>query len=104
MRLPAVVDRAVWEKITKGRIRWDNVVEKIWQDLGGDQEEVVSIEEFGGYKTVVQEIIGEENANTKDKLKEENHLREIRWVEGIYWNSTCLHSPMDYAKKLTRKS
>ena len=29
-RLPAIVDRAVWEKITKGRagIRWDNVVEK----------------------------------------------------------------------------
>ena len=30
-RLPAIVDRAVWEKITKGRagIRWGNVVEKI---------------------------------------------------------------------------
>ena len=37
-RLPAIVDRAVWEKITKGRagIRWDNVVEKknMWKDLG----------------------------------------------------------------------
>ena len=35
-RLPAIADRAVWEKITKGRaeIRWDNVVEKIWKDLG----------------------------------------------------------------------
>ena len=33
-RLPAIVDRAVWEKTTKGRagIRWDNVVEKIWKD------------------------------------------------------------------------
>ena len=32
-RLPAIVDRAVWEKITKGRagIRWGNVVEKIWK-------------------------------------------------------------------------
>ena len=30
-RLPAIVDRATWENITKGRtgIRWDNVVEKI---------------------------------------------------------------------------
>ena len=37
----------------KGRagIRRDNVVEKIWKDLGGDQEEVLSIEKFGGYKT-----------------------------------------------------
>ena len=45
-RLPAIVDRAVWEKITKGRagIRWDNAVEKIWKDLGGDQEEVLSID------------------------------------------------------------
>ena len=33
-RLPAIFDRAVWEKITKGRagISWDNVVEKIWKD------------------------------------------------------------------------
>ena len=51
-RLPAIVDRVVWEKRTKGRagIRWDNVVEKIWKDLGGDQEEVLSIEKCGGYK------------------------------------------------------
>ena len=49
-KLAAIVGRAVWEKITKGRagIRWDNVVEKIWKDLGGDQEEVLSIEKFGG--------------------------------------------------------
>ena len=48
-RLPAIVDRAVWEKITKGRagIRWDNVVEKIWKDLGGGQGEVLSTEKFG---------------------------------------------------------
>ena len=33
-RLPAMVDRAVWEKVTKGRagIRWDSVVDKVWKD------------------------------------------------------------------------
>ena len=36
-------------------IRWDNVVKKIWRDLGGDQEEVMSIEQFGRYKTEVKE-------------------------------------------------
>ena len=38
-RLPAIADRAVWEKITNGRagIRWDNVVEKVWKKLGGYQ-------------------------------------------------------------------
>ena len=52
-RLPAIADRVVWKKITKGRagIRWDNVVEKAWKDVGADQEEVLSIEKFGGYKT-----------------------------------------------------
>ena len=55
-RLPAMIDRAVREKITeeRARIRWDNVVEKIWKDLGGDQEEVLSIEKFGGCKTEVK--------------------------------------------------
>ena len=48
-RLPAIADRAVWEKITKGRagIRWDSVVEKVWKDVGGNQGEVLSIEKFG---------------------------------------------------------
>ena len=43
----------------KGRagIRRDNVVEKIWKDLVGYQEEVLSIEKFGGYKTEVLERI-----------------------------------------------
>ena len=48
-RLPAVADRAVWEKTTKGRagIRWNNVVKKIWKGLG-DREEVLSIEKLVG--------------------------------------------------------
>ena len=43
-RLPPIVDRAVWEKVTRGRagIIWDNVVEKIRKDLGGRQEKVLS--------------------------------------------------------------
>ena len=30
-------------EIAKGRagIRWDNVVDKIWKELGGDEEEVL---------------------------------------------------------------
>ena len=45
-RLPGIADRAVWEKITNGRagIRWDNVVEKIWKEIGGDQEDILSKE------------------------------------------------------------
>ena len=58
--LPAIVDRAVWEKTTKGQtgIIWDNVVEKIWRDLGGHREEVLSAEKFDGYIGVKEIIEG----------------------------------------------
>ena len=57
--LPAITDRAVWEKATKGRagIRWDSVFENVWKDIGGNQEEILSVEEFAGYKTEVKEKI-----------------------------------------------
>ena len=40
------------EKVTKGRagIRWDSLVEKLWKDVGGNQE-ILSIDEFRGYNT-----------------------------------------------------
>ena len=41
--MPAIIaDKAVWEKITKGRagIRWGTIVDKISKNLGGGQEEV----------------------------------------------------------------
>ena len=45
-RLAAKADRAVWEKVTKRRAgrRWDSVVEKVWKDLGGNQEEILPID------------------------------------------------------------
>ena len=56
-RLPAIVDRAVWEKATKGQpgIRWDSVVEKTWKYTGGNREEMMSAEKFGRYKAEVEE-------------------------------------------------
>ena len=51
-RLPAIADRAVWERVTKGRAgtRWDSVVEKGWRGIGGNQEEIpeLSREKFAG--------------------------------------------------------
>ena len=57
---------------TKGRagIRWYNVVEKIWKDIGGDQEEKLSTEKFGGYKTEVKEKTEErERQALRNKVK-----------------------------------
>ena len=49
-RSPAIVDRAAREKIKIERagIRWGNVVEKIWKDLGDQAEVLLSIEKFAG--------------------------------------------------------
>ena len=102
-RLPAIVDRAAWEKMTKGRAgtSWDNVVEKIWKDLGGDQEEVLSMEKFGGYKTEGNEIIEErERLALRNKVKEEKHLEIYGGLREGIGIKTYLHGPMDYAKKL----
>ena len=45
-RLPAIADRAVWEKVTERRagMRWDSVVKKAWKDIGGNQEEILSVD------------------------------------------------------------
>ena len=43
--MPAEAKRAVWEKVSGGRtgIRRDSVVEKVWKDIGGNQEDIISI-------------------------------------------------------------
>ena len=57
--MPVIADRAVWEKVTKERagIGWDSVVEKVWKDIGRNQQHMLSIEKFGGYTTEVKETI-----------------------------------------------
>ena len=52
-RLLAIASSAVWEKVMKGQagIRWDTVANKVWEELGGNQENMLSTEKFGGYKT-----------------------------------------------------
>ena len=55
--------------------RWDDVVEHIWKGLGGDEEEVLSMYNFDGYKAEVKEIIQErERLALRNKVKEEKHL------------------------------
>ena len=56
-RLTAIVNKYVWEKVTKGRagIRWDNVAQEEWKDIGGQQEEAMPADKFGRYKTEIEE-------------------------------------------------
>ena len=80
-RLPAITDRAVLEKVTKGRaeVKWDGVVEKVWKEIGGNQEEILSINKFGGCKAEVKERIEtRERPALRNKVKEKEHLRDLR--------------------------
>ena len=102
-RLPAIADRAVWEKVTKGRagVRWNSVVEKVWQDIGGNPEEILSIEKFGGFKTEVNERIEiRERLALRNKVNEEEHLELYGGLKEGIGMKRYLHGPMDYAKSL----
>ena len=60
----------------KGRagLKEDNVVEKVWKELREDQEEVRSIEIFGGYKTEVKARIAKrERLALTNRVKEGKH-------------------------------
>ena len=54
--------------------------EKVWKGIPGNQEEILLfIEKFAGYKTEVKERIEiRERLALKNKVKEEEHL-EIYW-------------------------
>ena len=92
-----------WRKQKKGRagIRWDSVVEKVWKDIGGNQEEVMSAGKFGKYKAEVEETIERrERLALRNKVESEKHLEIYgRLREGIGMK-TYLHGPMDFAKTL----
>ena len=76
-RLPAKVDRAVWKKVTKGQpVRWDKEVEKVWQEIGGNKDEVLSIGESAGYMTKVRDMIEtREKGALRCKVDLEEHLK-----------------------------
>ena len=102
-RLPAIADRAVWEKVTKGRagIRWDRVVEKVWKDIGGNQEKILSREKFAGYKTEVKEKIEiREWLALRKKVKGKEHLKIYGGLREEIGVKTYFHGPIDHTKTL----
>ena len=75
--LSAISDRAVRDRVTKWRagLRWGSVVEKVWKNIGGNQEEILSIVRFAGYKTEAGEMIEiREKLALRNKLKGEEHF------------------------------
>ena len=84
--MPAVTDRAVWQKVTKERagIRWDSVVEKGWKDVGGNQEEILSIEKFAGLQDrSKRKYRNKGKASAKKEGERGGTLRDLREVERL---------------------
>ena len=78
------------------------MVEKVWKDIGGTQEGMMSVEKFGRYKAEVEEMMKRRGwLASRNKVKSEKHLEmdgdSAR--EGIGMK-TYLHGPMDFAKTL----
>ena len=59
-------------------IRWDGVVEKVWKDIEGNQEDMMSAENLGRYKTEVEERIERsERLALRNKEESEKHSVNI---------------------------
>ena len=52
-RLAAVVDTSVWKKWPKGRLEY-RIVEEVWNQIKGSQDEILSVGEGEGYRTKVR--------------------------------------------------
>ena len=69
--------------------------------MGGNQEEILSIEKFAGYKIEVKEKIEiRERLALRNKVKEKQHLEIYGGLREEIGMKTYLHGPMDYAKTL----
>ena len=67
---------ASWNKVGQ------RIVEKVWKDIGGNQEKAMSAEKFGRYKAEVEGRIrrkkGKTSAENQDEIRET--LRDIQGV------------------------
>ena len=64
---------------------------------------MLSIGTFGGYKTEVRERVEQREMQAlRNKVKEEEHLRDIRGFEGRYWNENISARPNGLREKAER--
>ena len=68
------------------------------EGVGGNKNEIMSIEDVGEYKTKVDMIELREMKSLRQNVDEEDHLKIYGGlIEGMGMK-TCLHGPIDYAK------
>ena len=57
-------------------------MEKVWKDIGGNQDKILSTEKFGGYKIEVKERMERrERLALRNKVKEEERLRDNTGID-----------------------
>ena len=99
--MPAIVDRFVWKKRTKGKaeIRWDKVIENVWEEMGGNKKAIIMyIEDGVKYKTKESDMIElREKKALRQKIDEEEHLKIYGGLREGIGMKTYLHGPIDYA-------
>ena len=98
-RRPAIVDRAMCKKVPKGQpVRWDKEVERVWQEIGGNKDEVLSTGESAGHKTKVRDTIEiREKGALICKVDKEEHLKTYGGLKEGIGMKAYLHGPMDVA-------
>ena len=73
-------------------------VEKIWKEIGGNQDEILSIDEAAGFKTKVRDTIEKREKEMLRRKVDEEHLRIYGGLREEIEMKTYLHGPMDAAK------
>ena len=92
------------KKKTRAGIRWDNVADENWKDLGGAKEEELlsSQRSFGGYENGRKKVYWWKKGKMlelRNKVKEDKHLRDRRRFEGRCWNENVSARPNGLPEK-----
>ena len=95
---PAIVDLTVRKKRTNEQagIRWDRVVENLWREIRGNQNEIMSIDDGGGYKTKLRHMVEKRWKETlKRNVDGEEHLKIYGGLREGIGMETYLLGPME---------
>ena len=90
----------MWKKATKGQpVRWDKEAERVWEEIGGNKDEVLSIGESAGYKTKVRDMMEtREKGALRCEVDKEEHLKIYGGLKEGIGMKAYLHGPLDSAK------
>ena len=69
------------------------IPDMVWKKVGGNQEDMLSMEKFGGYKTEVNELVERGQRLALRKVEGGKHFRDIREVARRNWTENAFAWP-----------